>query len=189
MGISEVLTVVVDVGRPDDGNHTLQLVLDCGDDVVELGFAEESQVVNNQEANNWKRPLRVTFDGFGVDMSAGDGLQIGTEFVPWGGAACIMEPDYSFGSTVAVCGESGCTLIPADNATRQVRESSPVVRNSRTCSPIECSHRAFRRESATRGDGGFPGWCRWWYNTRRPTRDRKWPERGTREAPGTPTRC
>lgn len=138
MGISEVLTVVVDVGRPDDGNHTLQLVLDCGDDVVELGFAEEAQVVNNQEANNWKRPLRVTFDGFGVDMSAGDGLQIGTEFVSWGGAACIMEPDYSFGSTVPVCGESGCTLIPADNATRQVR-AHPVAHltHLRTCSPSD----------------------------------------------------
>jgi hypothetical protein len=134
VGISEVLTVVVDVGRPDDGNHTLQLVLDCGDDVVELGFAEEAQVVNNQEANNWKPPLRVTFDGFGVDMSAGDGLQIGTEFVPWGGAACIMEPDYSFGSSVPVCGESGCTLIPADNATRQVG-AHPAAHNSRACAP------------------------------------------------------
>jgi hypothetical protein len=59
--------------------------------VVELGFAAEAQVANNQEANNFKRPLIVTFEGFGAAMSAGSGMTIGTEFVPWGGDACVME--------------------------------------------------------------------------------------------------
>lgn len=33
VGVSETVTVVVDLGRPDANNHTLQLVLDCRDEV------------------------------------------------------------------------------------------------------------------------------------------------------------